>query len=141
MSPNSLLSLPQGSRELLGHRKGLPGATPHIFCPLPLHPTGLSVSQLCGFIYWLHTSCLPPHPVRGRAALKNTTSSHTCSLLRISGLSLSVSFHTLKACVPQVGLALVSVYGQPHPPHIGLFPMFLFFGGGLYYGSLFTQPG
>lgn len=109
MSPNSLLFLPQGSRELLEHRKGLPGATPHTWSPLPLHPTGLSVSQLCGFIYWLHMSCLPSHPVRGRAALKNTTSPHTCSLLRISGLSPSVSFHTLKACVLQVGLALVSM--------------------------------
>ena len=129
--PNSLLFLPQGPSELPRHRKGFPGATSHTRSPLPLHPT-----ELCLLALWVHLSLAhelsPPHPVRAGAVLKDTTSPHICSLLRISGLSPSVSLHILKASLPERGHSLAfpsAFYGQSHRPHhLGLPRAFILLG-------------
>lgn len=87
-----------------GTGKGFPGppAAPGVLSSA----SHRALSQLCGFIYCLHMSCLPTHPVRARAVLKNTAPPHFCSLLRIPGLSSSVSLHILKTSFPQRGLSL-----------------------------------
>lgn len=133
MLSTSLLFLPHGSSEPLSIGKGFPGqpATPSVHSTCI--PQG-SVSALW-FIFCLHMSCLPAHPVRARAALKNTTSPHIFSLHRISGLSSSVSLHIPKASFPQCGLSLAL---SPH--HIGLLSMLLLFWS-LCDRSLLPQPG